>query len=126
MFARRGVKHAKGSFGKEESIGANSGFPKHKELFTEGYYSGEPQNDDFESQFASANKSTLEGRFEAMDEKYKRDAIRYSKHGYEIPQLGGGILKTYKKVQGQRLEEIAEGDYWNAKRDSQEQVSKYF
>ena len=63
MFARKGVRQPKGSFGKEDTLGANSGFPKHKELFTEGYYSGEPQNEDFEKQFATKNVSTLEDRF---------------------------------------------------------------
>ena len=43
-FGRRGVKYPKGSFGKEDSIAFNSGFPKHKELFAEDYYSGEPSD----------------------------------------------------------------------------------
>ena len=47
-FGRRGIKYPKGSFGKENSLGFNSGFPKHKELFTEGYYTGEPKAEDLD------------------------------------------------------------------------------
>jgi len=31
-------RYPKGSFGKEDTLGANSGFPRHRELFNEGYY----------------------------------------------------------------------------------------
>lgn len=47
-----------------------------------------------------------------MNEKYAKDAIRYSKHGYETTSLSGGILKTYKKIRNQSVEELLEGDYW--------------
>ena len=46
FFARRGFKYPKGAMGKESSAAANSGFPKHKELFTEGYFNGEPTYED--------------------------------------------------------------------------------
>ena len=36
------AKHPKGSIGKEGSLGNNFSFPRHKELFNEGYYNGEP------------------------------------------------------------------------------------
>lgn len=87
----------KGSFGRDNNLSSNSGFPKHRELFTEGYYSGEPKPDDFDKEYGSQFESNLNQRFNELDEKYSRDAIRYSNHGYEIPKLGGGILKTYKK-----------------------------
>lgn len=97
-FARRGKLYPKGSFLKDDTLSANSGFPKHKELFTEGYYQGEPKPDaDFDKEFGEHFDSSLNQRFDEMNEKYKRDAIRYTNHGYEIPELGGGILKTYKK-----------------------------
>lgn len=97
-FARRGVKHPKGGFGREGTLGANSGFPKHKDLFTEGYYSGEPGPDDIDKQFQHDSQSPLDRKFAEMDERYSRDAIRYNKHGYVIPKMGGGILKTYRKL----------------------------
>lgn len=34
-------RYPKGSWGKEDTLGTNSGFPRHKELFNEGYYNGE-------------------------------------------------------------------------------------
>ena len=45
-FARKNIKYPKGSFGSPNNLAMNSGFPKHKELFTESYYSGEPQSQD--------------------------------------------------------------------------------
>lgn len=38
-------KHSKGSFGKEQSLGSNFSFPKHKELFADHYYRGDPEHD---------------------------------------------------------------------------------
>lgn len=56
--------------------------------------------------------SPLNQKFNEMNEKYAKDAIRYSKHGYETTSLSGGILKTYKKIRNQSVEELLEGDYW--------------
>ena len=84
-FARRGRVYPKGSFLREDTLSANSGFPKHKELFTEGYYEGEKDGSNFDQEFGKEFESNLNQRFDEMDEKYKRDAIRYTNHGYEIP-----------------------------------------
>lgn len=35
------AKFPKGALGKEGSLGNNFSFPRHKEMFTEGYYEGE-------------------------------------------------------------------------------------
>ena len=51
-------KFAKGAVGKESSLGSNFSFPRHKELFTEGYYDGEGdsgenyQDNSFESPYS--------------------------------------------------------------------------
>jgi len=125
--ASSGGRHPAGSFGKEGTLGANSGFPKHKELFTEGYYRGEQSAEDADQQFFDENLSSpLNQRFEEMNEKYKRDAIRYNDHGYEMTNVQGGILKNYKKIAGQTVEEVLEGDYWQAKRDIQIEAAQYF
>ena len=100
MFARRGIQHPKGTFGREQTLAANSGFPKHKELFTEGYYDGEPGPEEIDEQFQQDMSSPLNKRFEKMNEMYSRDAIRHGKHDYIIPKMGGGILKNYKKLTG--------------------------
>ena len=34
-------KFSKGMVGKESSLGSNFSFPRHKELFNEGYYNGD-------------------------------------------------------------------------------------
>ena len=75
-FGRRGVMYPKGSFGKESSLGFNSGFPKHKELFTEGYYTGEPKAEDLDKEMADDFSSPLNQKFNEMNEKYSRDAVR--------------------------------------------------
>ena len=57
------AKHPKGSIGKEESIGNNFSFPRHKELFNEGYYDEDPNtsgldaDDHFESKFSKQMES---------------------------------------------------------------------
>lgn len=38
MLVRHFARRAKGVLGKEDTLAANSGFPKHAELFTEDYY----------------------------------------------------------------------------------------
>jgi hypothetical protein len=40
--------------------------------------------------------------------------------------MGGGILKTYRKLTDRSKDEIMEADYWNAMRDSQHQMADYF
>ena len=39
------ARFAKGGFGKESTLAANSGMPKHKELFQDGYYQGDEGNE---------------------------------------------------------------------------------
>jgi len=39
------VKHPKGDIGKQNTLGANFHFPRHKELFNEGYYNGETNSE---------------------------------------------------------------------------------
>ena len=69
FFGRRGFKYPKGSMGRETSAAANSGFPKHKELFTEGYFNGEPTYDDQRQKYYEENvQSPLEKRFNQMNE----------------------------------------------------------
>ena len=85
--------------GKESSAAANSGFPKHKELFTEGYFNGEPTYEDQRKKFFEENhQSPLDKKFNEVNDHYKRDAKRYSDHGYEVTKLDGGILRNYKKL----------------------------
>jgi len=38
-------KYSKGGFGKESSLANNFSFPRHKELFNEGYYEGEQEEE---------------------------------------------------------------------------------
>jgi hypothetical protein len=47
------AKQPKGSVGKEGSLGNNFSFPRHKELFTTGYYDGEPGDIDENEMFES-------------------------------------------------------------------------
>lgn len=99
-------KGAKGSLGKQQSLGANFSFPRHKELFNEGYYDEEKDiNDTFKSPFSQDQNLSEEGS------------------GLDIE---GGILQNYKKVSGQTVEEIMEGDFFRAKRDLQKSAANFF
>ena len=40
--------------------------------------------------------------------------------------IEGGILQNYKKVSGQTVEEIMEGDFFRAKRDLQKSAANFF
>jgi len=56
------AKHPKGSIGKEGTLGNNFSFPRHKELFNEGYYDDDPDSgvnseDHFESKFSKQMES---------------------------------------------------------------------
>lgn len=44
--ARSISKYAKGSAGKENSMGSNFSFPRHKELFNQDYYEGDQGDHD--------------------------------------------------------------------------------
>ncbi len=52
------ARSAKGVLGKEDTLGANFKFPKHKELFTDDYY-----NPDREPDFEDHVSSPLNDRF---------------------------------------------------------------
>lgn len=42
------------------------------------------------------------------------------------PSIEGGILQNYKKIAGQTLEDMVEGDYWRANRDLQHKAAHLF
>ena len=65
-------RYPKGSFGKEGTLGANSGFPRHKELFNEGYYEGDQEDE------PDPRRSPLNDAFERANPAYEDDAIEYS------------------------------------------------
>ena len=58
---------------------------------------------------------------------YNNDAINYENDNLtSSPQIQGGILNNYKKVTGQTLKDMMEGDYWRANRDIKHQAAHFF
>jgi len=115
-------RYPKGSFGKEDTLGANSGFPRHKELFNEHYYEGGREDE------PDPTRSPLNDAFEKMNSAYKDDAIEYdgqtsTERG---PHIEGGVLQNVHSIMGQTVEDIMEGDYWKAKKDMAFQAAEYF
>jgi len=109
-------KFGKGAFGTESNIGSIFSFPRHKELFNEDFYQGEPDpNDDG---FTDMVKSPYLKRLEQMDQKNVKDAMDFGPNGQQLDfSVEGGILSNYRKQTGQTVEDMLEGDYWHAMRD---------
>jgi len=118
------AKHSKGSIGKEGTMGNNFEFPRHKELFNEGYYDDDPNKgirseDHFESKFSK--------QMEEKNPRYKSDTLDYgidnSQHSLDID---GGVMQSYRKITGQTVEDILQSDYWHAKRGIHQNAAKMF
>ena len=94
FFPRRyfASKYPKGSFGNEQTLAANSGFPKHKELMAEDYY--EDEADDREIPMNYFKSPVLE-QAEKLQETMDDDDIRDMKSNMTME---GGVLKNYKKL----------------------------
>ena len=58
-----------------------------------------------------------------MGNQHHNDAINYESENLSIQ---GGILNNYKKVTGQTLKDMMEGDYWRANRDMKHQAAGFF
>ena len=92
ILVRHFARRTKGGLGKEESLGANFSFPKHKELFTEDYY-----NTQKETEFEDLVSSPLNDRFTRENPRHQGD--EYSYEGKSL-NIEGGILQNYRKVTG--------------------------
>jgi len=122
-FRSFGSKLPKGSFGKESTLGANFSFPRHKELFNEGYYQGDDPTDDGSDMF----KSPFSKQMEQQDTLYNKDSVEYGEKGTQSGlNVEGGILQNYRKVAGQTSRDMMEGDFWRANQDVSRQAAKYF
>mgnify|MGYP006999513912 CR=1 FL=1 len=86
------ARYTKGSIGKEDTLGANFSFPKHKELFTEDYY-----NPREETEFEDLVSSPLNDRFVRENRRHEGDDYNYEGTSLNIE---GGILQNYRKVSG--------------------------
>jgi len=104
-------------------MGSNFNFPRHKELFNQDYYDGDPGDNDqegtnhIESPFSEqmANEQRL-SQFDAKE--YGTDSQGLDVHG--------GILSNYRKVTGHTVEDMLEGDYWRANKDVKMKAAKMF
>ena len=88
------AKFPKGSIGKESSLGANFSFPRHKELFNEGFYEGEPdvnEDDYFESPVSKMMRD--------KNRMYDKDGINNDVYNTQF-NVEGGIMQNYKKLSG--------------------------
>ena len=103
----RATKHAKGSFGRESSLAANSGFPKHKELFADHYYDKTLQDGyDYE---AEMRKSPVQKKLEEQDKRYSDDQYIGDTEKLNIE---GGILKKYGRLRNKLPEEVMAEEYF--------------
>ena len=114
-FARR----AKGALGKEDTLGANFNFPRHKELFADDYYNPPEQQEEMEDLVSSPLNQRM------ARENPKHDGDNYSYYGTSM-NIEGGILQNYRKQSGQTMDEVLEGDYWDQMRTLKTQASHYF
>jgi hypothetical protein len=99
-----GRRVAKGALGKEDTLGANFSFPKHKELFADDYY-----NPNKETEFEDIVSSPLNERFAKENPRHNGDD--YSYRGTSL-NIEGGILQNYRKVAGHTIDEVLQDDYW--------------
>ena len=50
------------------------------------------------------------------NERHARDGLEYGEDNRnENMHFEGGILKNYRKIRGQTLVDMTEGDYWSSK-----------
>jgi len=109
--------------GKEGSIGNNFSFPRHKELFNEGYYDGEPGDVDEQDLFESPISKMMnkQGRL------YQDDALDMDINNKQTSlDIEGGIMQNYRKLRGQTVEEVLDSDYWDAKKQMTHNAAKMF
>lgn len=80
-------KFPKGSIGKENTLGNNFSFPRHKELFNSGYYDGE------EGEFNQAEylESPISKSFREQNKLYEHDSIDMNTNNQQL-NIKGGIM----------------------------------
>ena len=99
-------------------------FPKHKELFQEGYYNEENEET---TQFEDVLSSPLNDRFDRENPRYKGDAIEFQPDGTTKGlDVNGGILQNYRKVTERSVTDILEDDWWRKMQGMKHEVSNYF
>mgnify|MGYP007078176252 CR=1 FL=1 len=113
--SRAFARFSKGSFGKEGNLAANSGMPKHKELFSDGYYAGQFNDVDSFEALARQNESPIDKKMRQENEHYKNDSVKYGDEVQKGVAVEGGVLKRYRKLQNESRRDMVEGDYWRVK-----------
>jgi len=64
---------------------------------------------------------------EGENHSYKHDAMQFGENATQHSMgIDGGIMQNYRRMTDQKLEDMLEGDYWQAKKDISRQASKYF
>lgn len=94
----KSTKFPGGSIGREGNLSNNFSFPKHKELFQQGYYNGDEDRPIDESDYfeSPVSKKLREENF-----LYKKDAVEYGPNNtQEGFQIEGGIMQNYRKLTG--------------------------
>lgn len=57
---------------------------------------------------------------------YENDGINYLGENLSNVHVEGGILNNYKRVTGQTVKDMLEGDYWRAQRDIHRNAAEFF
>ena len=99
-------RFAKGMLGNEGSLSSNFAFPRHKELFNEGYYNGDGSENFEDDTFVSPVQKAME---KADSKNQNDDFTSNTRHPLDIE---GGIMQNYRKVAGQSIEEVMNSDYF--------------
>jgi hypothetical protein len=99
------AKNPKGSIGKESTPGANFSFPRHNELFQEGFYNGDGEEGGIDSK--DHFQSPFSKKMESENATYKGDSVDFSAENSEYNlNIEGGILQNYRKLNGQTLDDV--------------------
>lgn len=118
------ANHPKGGIGKEGSMGNNFTFPRHKELFNEGYYD-EDQDKSVDSDTHFESKWSKQMRQE--NPRYKSDAVDYGTNNEQNSlDIEGGVMQSYRKLTGHTMDELLNNDYWQSKRNISMKAAKMF
>lgn len=122
------ARFAKGSFGRENTLAANASLPRHKDLFQEGYYNEDKsrvqQDQDIKEEFF---ESPFSKQMREENAKHQRDGIEYGENNRQQNMyVEGGVLKNYRKLRGQTMQDMLEGDYWRTNQNLAKEAAGMF
>ena len=90
-------------------------------MFNQGYYYGEEGSRHQQEEESPFGKSMNDN-----NPFNENDGINYENENLTSMKLEGGILNNYKRVTGETVRDMMEGDYWRANRDMKMQVAEFF